>query len=279
MNRRRTLRLLRSALHLLNAKSSAAVLVLLLTSVDTKAATVLHLRFDESGGSLASDSTGSYSGALSATGASFVNGGKSGNALRLDRSSNGYVDLGVVEPVVSTNFSISVWVRVDTDFTGDRAAVLSKHAQNYQNGYFLMVNAAGGFSGPGLVSFYAGPDNPVLISQTTVNDGQWHHVVCVFDSQAGRKIYIDGSPAESAVTTGALIASPARVILGGFDEGGTGRGYFSGLIDELMMFDRALTMRKLTFCCRIPEPLPARAARSRSCLQAGCSPTRCRFCW
>lgn len=217
---------------------------------------MLHLRFDEAGGSVAGDSAGTYPGVLSPTGASFVNGGKSGNALRLDRSSNGYVDLGVVEPVVSTNFSISAWVRVDAGFNGDRAAVISKHAQGYQNGYFLMVNASGGFSGPGLVSFYAGPDNPVPISQTTVNDGQWHHLVGVFDSQAGRKIYVDGSPVESSVTPGALISSPARVILGGFDEGSSGTGYFSGLIDELMVFDRALTDEEVDFLHQNPGASP-----------------------
>lgn len=224
------------------------LLWLLSAAGPSRAATVIHLRFDESGGNVASDSAGNFDGQLSPTGAAFVAGGKSGNAIRLNSAQNGYVNLGAVIPTTNSSFSIAAWVKVDAGFIGERAAVFSKHLPGNVNGYFLMVNASGGFSGPGRVSFWSGSDGNGVVSSTTVNDGQWHQVVGVYDASGSKKVYVDGTPLEQALNAvPPAVASSARVLIGGFDENGILTGYFSGLIDEVMFFDAALTDSEIDF--------------------------------
>src|SRR5439155_14597013 len=50
-----------------------------------------HWRFDESGGTSAHDSAGTYDGLLSSSGASFVTDGISGNAISISKAAKGFV--------------------------------------------------------------------------------------------------------------------------------------------------------------------------------------------
>src|ERR1041384_7384739 len=61
-------------------KRIAMVLALTASSIATRASLVAHWTFDETSGTIAHDSAGSYNGNLSPAGAAFVSGGISGNA-------------------------------------------------------------------------------------------------------------------------------------------------------------------------------------------------------
>ncbi|MHC4117739.1 MAG: LamG-like jellyroll fold domain-containing protein [Planctomycetota bacterium] len=96
-----------------------------------------------------------------------------------------------------------------------------------------------------------------LSSLTRIDDGRWHHVCGVFDN--GRMtIYIDGR-AEPSVTGGTTFGSgnPRPGIIGGNSEAG---GYNGGnpvdYLDDLRIYDRALTAEEIVLVMR-GDPLLA----------------------
>ncbi len=77
-----------------------------------------------------------------------------------------------------------------------------------------------------------------FLSNVTVNDGLWHHIVAVRTSSTDGEIYVDGSLAGSG-------SGPARslnnvpVWIGG--PGFTGPFQFNGLIDDVRIYNKALS--------------------------------------
>jgi len=206
-----------------------------------------HWKFDETAGATtASDSSGNgYHGVLGSAGASFVAGGKSGNALQLSKAANGYVNMGNVLDLTSGSFSIAVWVKVNPGDTTDASFILTKHTPGYPNGYFLNVNTAGG-PGYGQVNkamFYDPSGNVAgsAYSTTSVNDGQWHHLVAVYEVGVQKRIYVDGTPMEGSGPAGGITANGSPLLVGGLSVSGTQPGFFTGWLDELMIFGKALS--------------------------------------
>jgi len=86
-------------------------------------------------------------------------------------------------------------------------------------------------------------------SQQVINDGQWHHVAAVLpDSEAPTVsqilLYIDGIPDTQAYAnnTQAINTSDAEEVLVGARIGGsTTNSYYQGLMDEVHIYNRALT--------------------------------------
>ena len=159
----------------------AFVLLLFVAAAPVSAATlVAHWAFDESSGTVAHDGVGALDGTLSSTGASFVAGGITGNAISLVRANGGLVNMGTSAPGFTTgDFSLVAWVNTTT--TAQDTLVIGKHEAGSENGYFLSVNPTGGGGASGKATFFASElvANGVT-SATTVNDGQWHQIVGVY---------------------------------------------------------------------------------------------------
>src|SRR6266542_1224121 len=109
-----------------------------------QARALAHWTFDETAGTTAHDSVGTYDGTLSATGAGFVPSGVSGGALSLSKANNGFVNMGDVLGLANTDFSIIAWIKMAAGDTADSSTFLSKHAAYTRNGYILNVNKTGG---------------------------------------------------------------------------------------------------------------------------------------
>src|SRR6185369_6362672 len=106
--------------------SLAVVLTLAASSIATHAAVVAHWTFDESGGPTAHDSAGSFNGNLSPSGAAFVSGGISGNALSLNKAGGGFVNMGNVLGFTNQPFSIVAWIKTAPGYSTSDSAVVSK---------------------------------------------------------------------------------------------------------------------------------------------------------
>lgn len=82
-----------------------------------------------------------------------------------------------------------------------------------------------------------------LISATSVTDGNWHHIVCLWDGTTtanSAKIYIDGVLSISGTASGLQTSTPE----GYFTVGrayGTADYFFNGLMDQIRIFNRAIT--------------------------------------
>ena len=229
----------------------AAVVLSATVCLTTNAGILAYWNFNESGGTTVHDSAGPFEGALSSTGAAFVPGGISGNAISLLAVDNGFVNFGDVLGLTSGDFSIVAWVKTAAGDMTQNSLVLSKHLSGFNNGYFLNLNRSGILGEDGKAMFFAGDQFQTAVSTTSVNDGDWHQVVVVYKSGGSTSIYVDGAPAESSVPSQPIQFSPAPVLIGGatFDEP---RGLFTGLIDEVQIYDQALTDADVDFLFHNP---------------------------
>src|SRR3989344_5578210 len=185
--------------------------------------------FDEGSGTTIEDSSGNNNTGTLTNGPTWTTG-KIGGALSFD-GVNDYVDLGnplSLRPV--NQITISAWIN-PTDVSTSKT-IVSKDITGAVD-YFFRVQGPGGVrcNFEGLVLDLVG--NYVL---TNV----WQHLACTYDGSIV-SIYKDGillsSSAASAVT---YSDSGANIKIGRRDEGGGGL-YFPGLIDDLRIYNRALT--------------------------------------
>ena len=216
--------------------------------------------FNESSGTVAHDSVGSVNGVL-INGATFDPGaGLNGSgALWVDPSTNGYVSMGNNFAFGSGSFSIEAWVKTNPGETLGMFAV-AKHFSGFGNGYFLAVNNVGdGAGGTSKAHFFDSGLNSGA-SSTTVNDGQWHQLVGVYNTGSGlAQIFVDGNLESSASLTG-ISTTSVPFLVGGVAASGTSTNGFRGLIDNVKVFDNALTAADVSaeyttaLAGAVPEP-------------------------
>ena len=237
-------------------------------AVPSHAAIVAHYTFDETGGSVAHDSVGGVNGTLSGN-AAFVTGGISGNAVQLNNATNDLVNMGNNFGALPTgDFSMAVWVKT-TQTTGE--IPISKHNGGTLNGFFLAVNdvnpSGGGLGSPNKASAYVSSNNnpAVPISSVSVNDGQWHQLLGVYVPGGQLSLYVDGifqdaKPAQSYnVNTSAFIVGG----IGQTNGDGTPRNIFTGLVDDVQLYDNALSASDAAYLFAHPgQAVPEQGALS-----------------
>ncbi len=257
----------------------AIVLTLAASSIATQADILAHWTFDELSGSIAHDSAGSFNGTLSPNGAAFVPSGKSGGAIRLERnlasenlgiySKNGYVYMGNVLDLTSGDFSIVAWVKMSAGDQTSETVVLSKHERWYNNGYIIGINSLGGGGQADKAMFYEGTVAGAPVSTTSVNDGNWHQIVAVYHSGGSKSIYVDGAPAESTQASEPFIGNLASFMIGGTsDNNGVKQGGYSGLIDDVQIYNNALSDPDVHFLFQHPGQIVLDCSQKLAAVQA-----------
>lgn len=223
----------------------AAFAVVLSAPVLASAQPIGRWAFDESSGNLASNALlGRPIGQLIGN-ASFASGGVSGNCVNLPTHGGGYVTMGNTYALdANPEFSISAWVRT-TDTVNPHVAV-SRHFTGIPNGYILSVDLGGGYANPQRAQFYLNdlPGN-TCNGTTVLTDGQWHHIVAVYrfiGSATIRELWVDGVREASNANAGPSLHPTPSFLVGGiyFNSGGE-TGYFQGQIDEVQVYDYAVS--------------------------------------
>jgi sugar lactone lactonase YvrE len=211
-----------------------------------------YWNFDESAGTVAHDVLGVYNGALSASGAAFVPAGISGNALSLSRAANGFVTMGDVLPMTNTDFSVVAWVKVAAPDAGaDCNRVLLKQEGGYPNGYALEVNGCV-YGQPGKAWFYdSDAPGQEINSVTDVVDGQWHQIAGVYHLNSTKSIYVDGT-LQASKASYPIVPNHGALVIGGGDVGGAPQGLFTGLIDDVQIYSRALSSAEVALLFQNP---------------------------
>ncbi len=137
--------------------------------------------------------------------------------------------------------TISAWINILAD-SSDWVRFVGKGNLTYRNyGLWRAVDGDILFQikGPeGYCSFYnnLGPGDSANIGV----DSGWHHVVGVYDETYGR-LYINGNLVHSQSCTATPYQSEAPLTIGY----GTMHKYFNGLIDNVMIFNRALSEKEI----------------------------------
>jgi hypothetical protein len=194
-------------------------------------------KLDDASGSTADDHTGRpQDGTVS--GASWT-AGISGTALNFDGVDDGVLVGSSTAVTGSGNLTLAAWVKIDPGSA--LATVIQQReagASGHQGQYVLNVNASG------TVNFFIYNNSTYQFDLTTggtVNDGQWHYLAAVREGTSGR-IYIDGVQAASGTgTVQALVSHPVAI---GYDHRDNNKR-FTGLIDEVRIYERALSAAEI----------------------------------
>lgn len=192
----------------------------------------LWLPFDEpAGGTTWADRSGNHP-PHDATCASVVGcttvptGGRYGGALDL---SHGYVrsEIGISPQ----NYAVSFWFKN----TGSQssAGLFAEESGNIKG---VGVYLSGGKVCAQVPTGTNSDRTAEIITGTrTLQDSNWHHVVHTYGSGVGQKLYVDGLLEASGNSAGTLPPQPNHWVTVDIGIG------FSGLIDDLRLFDRLLT--------------------------------------
>jgi hypothetical protein len=176
--------------------------------------------------------------------------GRVGRGLRLDGENSVTLPLGNFDRFEP--FSLAMWVRT-SDYK-DRAVIVHRSmawTDAGSRGYQLLIED-GKFS-VGLIHFW--PGNAIGIkAREPVPLDRWVHVAITYDGSSragGLALYVDGRPAECEVIRDKL----TKTITGGGNDHLTvgqrfrDRGFKNGLVDEIKVFDRALTPLEVAQVC------------------------------
>ncbi|HEV7976933.1 LamG-like jellyroll fold domain-containing protein [Amycolatopsis sp.] len=190
--------------------------------------------FDENQGTVADDSVGAHDAAL--VGGAAWTAGKSGSALALNGSGQ-FADTGAALLDTTGNYSVAAWVKLND--SGDGTA----------GGAFQTVVSQDGGDHSAFFLQYSGADKRLAFSfvgtralaPTAPVPGRWYHVAGVRDAATGQvKLYVDG---QLAATKDACLgeASTGHTVIGRGQFGGNQVDHLNGAIDQVRVYDRALS--------------------------------------
>jgi uncharacterized repeat protein (TIGR02543 family) len=212
-----------------------------------------HWKFDETTGTVAQDSAGSFDGTLSSSGASFVPGGISGHAISIAKASNGFVNMANVLGMTGTDFSVVTWVKMNAGDTTESSVILSKQEAGWANGWVVVANASVAYGGPGKAWFSdsAFPGQEVT-STSSINDGNWHQIVSVYELGGTKSIYVDGAPVEASKPSLQIVPNSGLFLVGGDTYNGVPLGQFTGWIDDVQIYNFSLSSSNVDYLFQNP---------------------------
>ncbi|TAE77927.1 MAG: glycosyl hydrolase family protein [Verrucomicrobia bacterium] len=201
------------------------------------ASLVLHLKLDESSGTIASDSSGSANHGTATGGFAWQ---PASGAITGAADFNGTDSYFAVPDSASLDntaaFTLSYWFRAET--LGNNTGLVAKRvgpSDNNSYGFFLGLD--------GKLSVDVNSSNNRFTSNTTFNSGRWYHIALVFDgslAEAQRaKLYVNGALDTTAAETSSSVPNHASQLYVGVLAPGS--AVFDGLIDEVRFHRRALS--------------------------------------
>ncbi len=189
------------------------------------------------------DAVTGLTGALEG-GATFA-AGRVGQAFSLD-GANDFISYTNFPNVGTNSFSVALWYRADASSAGaGNMKIVNKgrtiYATPYLAGFYLQLEA-------GQLDFALGDsaEREVRVSTSEPAAGTWHHIVATVDRSSSQALlYVDGALLGlTNFVTLASLDTDIHFAIGALDRrpGNSAKaGFFDGLIDEVLFFDRPLT--------------------------------------
>lgn len=150
-----------------------------------------------------------------------------------------YIDVEDNLDLNTTEFTMSAWIK--KDLTTLNASILSKRNAANSEGYDLRINALG------RLEFTLNGGAATLTSSVAIPSNEWHQVAVIYNA-GNANLYIDGVADTSASALPAPVATSQRFLIAaadGFDPNTT--DYFAGSIDEVRVWDSALSAAQLRY--------------------------------
>jgi hypothetical protein len=214
--------------------------ITLVTATDPDTVAVWH--FDEGTGITAADDTGNGHDGTLINSPSWVTG-KIGGALQFDGTN--YVSIPDDTALDISEGTWEAWIKFDQK-PSDAGHLMNPVAKQEQ--YWIHASSDDSIQAKisvGSTRYIATTGADYILT------GVWYHVACTYD-QATLKLYIDGElVAENTAPSGPIDASDPILAVGTWS---TPTDYFKGVIDEVRIWDRALTADEVkTHQCLVGE--------------------------
>ncbi len=204
-------------------------------STSVKSGLVAAYGFEELSGTQVIDASG-YGNHGTISGATRVTTTQFGNVLRFNGSSNWVTINDSASLDLASGMTIEAWV-YPTAISGWRTVTMKE--QTSSASYWLYANDD--TSRPANVVNVGGTVWQLSAgSQLPINT--WSHLASTYDG-ATQKLYLNGVLAGSRAQTGAIALSSGALRIGGNSVWGE---YFAGYIDELRVYNRALTQAEIS---------------------------------
>ena len=211
----------------------------------------LWFTFDQVGGSIVTNlgkGGATLNGTIVGAGAYVTNAGRYGNALYVNGAGGTaatnivLVSGTAVTTDATASWTVGYWIKTTTAgaeimYQGDGTWTSSG-----QTTFYLNANS-GSTAGTkaGAVRWAGG----FLTGTTAVNDGTWHFITLV-DKAGTESIYVDGvSQGVTSSMTLPLSTGANQLWIGGSPDTDAGAVKINGLIDEVYLFDRALSLTEI----------------------------------
>jgi hypothetical protein len=173
---------------------------------------------------------------------SYATAGKIGNCATFNGTTSIVIYSDKIIP--SGAKSIAFWAKTSND--GSQYPVIIENGNRFadNNGTTIMMYNTG------KLWFFVRKLGSNLIFQIAstiaINDGAWHHFVCVWDgttSTNGAKLYVDGSLDKQATATSTDTTASNNLLMGRSTDGS---GFWDGSIDEFSIWSKVLTPAEIT---------------------------------
>jgi hypothetical protein len=191
--------------------------------------------FDETSGTTAADASGrGNTGTLN--GPTWNTAGKFGGALSFD-GVNDWVTVADADVLdLTTGMTMEAWVRPTAVGSLWRTVMLKE-----QPGSLIYALYAGDGRGRAATDVFTSSD--LGLSGTTATAlNAWTHLAATYDG-ATLRLYVNGVQAATRAVTGSIRASTGALRIGG--NGTWNNEWFAGLIDEVRLYNRALTAAEI----------------------------------
>jgi len=218
-----------------NTQQSLSINVVVLNaSAPVPTGLVAAYGFEAGTGTTAADSSGQNNiGTIS--GATWITTGKFGNALSFD-GVNDIVNIADANSLDLTNaMTFSAWVYPTTQ-TGWRTILMKEGTGDLA----YSIYASGDTAAPSTF-IRIGNNQRSSLAPSTIPPNAWAHVAATYDG-ANLRLYVNGTQVSSTAVTGSIAATTKALRIGGNTIWGE---YFSGRIDEVRVFNRALTAAEI----------------------------------
>ena len=202
---------------------------------DTRAGLVASYGFDETSGSTVTDASASGNTGTLGSGVTRSTAGRFGGALSFNGSST--VNIPDAPSLrLTTTMTLEAWVN-PSSVTSEWRDVVYKADDNY----YLMATSANGGLPAGGASFGNTSATTEAFGTSTLTANTWSHLAVTYDG-ATIRLYVNGTQVSTRAKTGSFTASSNPLQIGGNLVYGQ---FFTGLIDEVRVYNRALSATEI----------------------------------
>ena len=186
--------------------------------------------------------------------------GVAGKAYHFDGSTS-YVSVpdNVALRLNNTDFTLNAWIKLDSYNSSYLSTIVSKRFSGLNNGWLWGINGA--LNTPQGATYYGpggGTGNANAIGTTVLNTGQWYMVTCVYSlANQQLSIYINGVLDNTSNNILSASATATAALLIGKD-GATGGYYFQGSMDDVSIYNSALSLSSVKQLYNVTSGTPYR---------------------